>query len=193
MKRNQDHYTRSAKKDGYPARSVYKLMEIDRKYRLLFPDAVILDIGASPGSWSLYASRKAVRGKVVSVDLKPLECVLPKNCLALTGDAFDAATIELIMKEGPFNLVLSDAAPSTTGNRTVDTTRSFEIAENVISLYLRVLKPGGSMVVKIFQGSDERDLAQRIKNQFRQVKFFKPEASRSESFETFLIALSLGS
>ena len=184
-----DHYALKARKEGYPARSVYKLEEMQKKYQLFKPGFRVLDIGASPGSWTLYVLRQIKeKGSVVSADLKPLE--LKKkfaNLHFFQGDVFLDETVEELRKKGPYHTVISDAAPSTTGNRIVDTRRSFELVEQILSLAEKLLKPGGSFVVKVFQGGDEEELFARMKGEFQMVKRFKPKAVRSESFETYFI------
>ncbi|MBN2048799.1 MAG: RlmE family RNA methyltransferase [Spirochaetales bacterium] len=183
-----DHYTLQAKKEGYPARSVYKLKEINEKFRLLRPEMKVLDIGAAPGSWSLFVLRTLKnRCEVTAFDLQPLGITPPAGLVFLTVDAFGEKAATLISERGPFDLVMSDAAPATTGNRTVDTGRSFTIAESVLALVETHLSPGGSVVIKIFQGGDEKVLLERMKGLFGSARAFKPKACRSDSFETYLI------
>jgi 23S rRNA (uridine2552-2'-O)-methyltransferase len=189
-KRDQDHYGARAKREGYPARSVYKLQEIQKKHKLLKRSAKVLDIGAAPGSWSMFAAETAKSGSVVAVDLKELE--LPKgygNITAFQGDAFSDEIRSRIEPLGPYDVLLSDAAPSTSGNRTVDTARSQGLAEQCIDLAFDVLKPGGNLVVKVFQGGDEKELIDTLRRHWTSVKPFKPSSSRKESFEIFLVAL----
>ena len=178
-----------AQKEGYPARSVYKLKEIDEKFRILGKGQVVADIGAAPGSWSLYACRKTGKGgHVVGIDLK--EFHINPDGAAFTGffgDAFDPENTEKIAAAGPYDAVLSDAAPATTGNRTVDAAASAEIVGQVVTLAGAVLKKGGSLVVKVFQGGDEKEISGRMKEMFESVKSFKPEACRKISFETYFI------
>ena len=189
-KRDQDHYGARAKREGYPARSVYKLQEIQKKHKVLKRSAKVLDIGAAPGSWSMFAAETAKSGSVVAVDLKELE--LPKgygNITAFQGDAFSDEIRRRIEPLGPYDVLLSDAAPATSGNRTVDTARSQGLAEQCIDLAFQVLKPGGNLVVKVFQGGDEKELIDTLRRHWTSVKPFKPSSSRKESFEIFLVAL----
>lgn len=191
MKRSRpDHYTDKAKKSGYPARSVYKLEEIQNKHAVLHPGDAVLDIGAAPGSWSMYASEQVgPQGRVVSVDLK--ECSIPagyQNIEVFTGDAFAAEIAGELAARGPYNVLLSDAAPATTGNRTVDTARSARLAEQCIAAAEKVLQPGGSLVIKLFQGGDEQQILQQLRRLFRSAKPFKPKSSRKDSFEVFMVA-----
>jgi 23S rRNA (uridine2552-2'-O)-methyltransferase len=190
MAREQDHYARRAAREGYPARSVYKLEEINQRFNVIKKGARVLDIGASPGSFSKYALEVAgKKGSVVAVDLKPDMVRLPPvRFTFLQGDAFSGEISDKIRELGPFDTVLSDAAPSTTGNRTVDTARSFALAEGAVFLALEVLRPGGALVVKVFQSGDEKELLEHLKRSFVTVRIAKPKASRKGSFEVFFVA-----
>ena len=185
-----DFWAQKAKKEGYPARSVYKLMEIDEKFHLVRPGIRVLDIGAAPGSWSLWVlQRLAGTGFLVSVDLQDLVMKAPTpNFHFRRGDLYAPDVREEILSLGPYGLVISDAAPATTGNRLVDQGASESIVEAVIDYGLAVLKPGGALIAKIFQGGSERALIDRLKKNFGQARGFKPQACRSESFETYLVA-----
>jgi len=189
-----DFWAVKARKEGYPARSVYKLMEIDRKFRRLKQGARILDIGAAPGSWSLWALRRLEgKGFVAAVDLRDLALdAAHGNFLFVRGDLYDPAVRSRLLAAGPFGLVLSDAAPATTGNRLVDQSASEGIVEAVIDYAEASLSPGGALVAKIFQGGAEAALLKRLRERFAQAKGFKPEACRSESFETYLVATGFG-
>lgn len=188
MKEIRDYYAQRARKEGYPARSVYKLMEIDEKFHVLPKGGTVLDVGAAPGSWSLFAARRVGgRGRVLGVDLKPVQLPnIPANLSFLTGDVF--STVGLA-EAGPFDAVISDAAPATTGNRLVDAGRSYSLNEGIIDLAAELLKDGGNLVVKVFQGGDEGNLLTTIRERFAKAKAFKPKASRDESFEIFLVGL----
>ena len=184
-----DHYTRRAKREGYPARSVYKLEEIQQKFRILHRGMKVLDIGASPGSWSMYTLEiVGESGRIIGVDLKDLPEIADKRFLFLKGDAFGFELADRIRAEAPFDAVLSDAAPSTTGNRGVDSARSLGLAEGAAELSIRHLRQGGNLVLKLFQGGNEKDLFQLLRNHFKDVKRIKPKATRSESFEIYLVA-----
>lgn len=186
-----DHYSLKAKKEGYPARSIYKLDELNAKFSLFNKNSKILDIGASPGSWSLYCLRKTNKnGFVVAVDLKDLSIKHDERLFFLKGDFFDENIQAQLLKMGPFDAVISDAAPSTTGNRTVDAGRSFSLASNIISISDSMLKKGGNLTIKIFQGGDEMELKKMIEIYFEKAKLFKPKACRSESFETYLSGIN---
>ncbi len=186
-----DHWSLKARSEGYPARSVYKLAEMQEKFRLLRPGMRVLDIGAAPGSWSLWVLRFLKgSGFLAALDLGPLGMKPPEeNFFFLRGDLYDPSVRAALAERGPYNLVLSDAAPSTTGDRTVDTGRSEAIVEAVIGYGDEVLAPGGSLVVKLFQGGGERELLDSLRERFTTARGFKPKACRSESFEVYLIGL----
>jgi 23S rRNA (uridine2552-2'-O)-methyltransferase len=193
-----DHWSLKAQKEGYPARSVYKLKEMDEKFSLLKKNGPVkvLDLGAAPGSWSLYVLRKmGPLAFLAAADLCPPSRQHDKglfsagNFFFLQGDITDEATRETLIARGPFNLLISDAAPATTGNRSVDTPRSLALAETVLSYAETGLVKGGNVVVKVFQGGDTASILKRIRELFTSGKSFKPEACRSESFETYYVGL----
>jgi 23S rRNA (uridine2552-2'-O)-methyltransferase len=191
-KRDQpDHYTQMAHRAGYPARSVYKLEEIQNKHKVLKPGMNVLDLGAAPGSWSLYVSRLfGGRGKILAVDLNPLGLKgTPSGITALQGNFFDPEIRRIIRENGPYDAVLSDAAPQTTGNRLVDTGRSFELVTGVLEIARENLKRGGSLVTKVFEGGDEREIFKQAGECFKTVKKQKPAAVRKESMEHYMVAL----
>lgn len=187
-----DFFTRKAHSEGYPARSVYKLEEINQAHRLIKPGDTVLDVGAAPGSWTLYTHRCLIKGngKIVSCDLNPLSLdPVPPTVVEITGDAFSKEIRPRLIAEGPYDAIISDAAPMTTGNRIVDTTRSEYLAEQVTILAEEHLKPHGNMVIKIFQGGGEQEILRKMRTMFAKAKAFKPKASRDDSFEVFLIGL----
>ncbi len=195
MYEKPDHYSIKARKEGYPARSVYKLEEIQKKFHVLKPGMAVLDIGAAPGSWSLFIL-KALKddGYLVAVDISPLDAASfarpAPNFTFIQGDAFSPAVVSHLSEKGPFDLIVSDAAPATTGNRTVDTARSSALVEGVMHLTEKLLKRGGNCVIKIFQGGDEGVFLRWMKGIFSEARAFKPEACRKNSFETYLIGSS---
>ncbi len=183
-----DYYWRKSKQQGYPARSVYKLEEIQAKFHLLRPGGRVLDLGASPGSWSLYVL-DSFRCAVTGVDLeKPDGKLLSrKGFRFIHGDFFRPEIVALIKEAGPFDVVLSDAAPSTSGNRTSDTARSLEICRNALEICRQVLSKGGNMAVKIFQGGEEKEILEGMKSLFGGARAFKPKASRQDSMEIYFV------
>lgn len=194
MKGRPDYYWRKSKEEGYPARSVFKLQEIQEKHHLLRPGNRILDLGASPGSWSLFIlDFLAGAGSVTGVDLnQPDEKLLArKNYRFYQGDFSTADVVAKIVASGPYDAVVSDAAPSTTGNRTLDTARSADIARQVLALCEKSLAPGGNCVLKIFQGGEEKEILARLRSLFGVARAFKPKASRSDSMETYFMGFGL--
>ncbi len=180
-----DANTLRAKRDGYPARSVYKLEEIDRRVRLLRPGMHVLDLGASPGSWSLYALEKIGKsGKLLAVDLKPLDTVLPPNGTFILGDARETATLGA---HAPYDVILSDMAPNTSGNKMADQARSFELFMFALGIASKTAKEGGSFVGKIFMGEDFTAARAELKKHFATEKIIRPEGTRSVSYEIFVI------
>jgi 23S rRNA (uridine2552-2'-O)-methyltransferase len=183
-----DHFTKEAKAAGYPARSVFKLEEIDRRVRLLRQGMTVLDLGAAPGSWALYAAKKVGgNGRVLAVDLKPLETALPVNATFLLGDAF-ALDDERLSAYAPYDVLLSDMAPNTTGNRLGDQTRSFELFMRALEVGGRLVKPGGAFVGKIFMGEDLPQARAAVKKLFAEERLIRPEGTRSVSYEIFVVA-----
>jgi len=203
-----DFWQQKARKEGYPARSVYKLKEIDEKYALFKPlhgkqggaslaSVRILDLGAAPGSWSLYVLRKmGARCFLAAADLSPLSREFDKglfdsgNFFFIQGDITAEQVREALLEKGPYSTIISDAAPGTTGNHTVDAARSLGLAEEVINYAEKALAAGGNLAVKVFQGGDSADLLKRMKPLFETAKSFKPQACRGESVETYYIGLN---
>jgi len=159
----EDHYSRMAKKERYPARSVYKIKEIQQKFRLINKGDRVLDLGCAPGSWSLYAAgQTGDKGAVVGIDLNPVTIKVPANIRVYTGDilAMDATLVESV--GGNYAVVLSDMAPATTGNKTVDAVRSQNLCEAALSIAQSVLTPGGAFVCKIFKPQRSRKQRKKI-------------------------------
>ncbi|MEO8797849.1 MAG: RlmE family RNA methyltransferase [Polyangiaceae bacterium] len=185
-----DHFTVDAKKAGFPARSVFKLEEIDQRTRILKPGMHVLDLGSSPGSWSRYVSLKIGKnGRLLSIDLKPLETALGPNSTFVQGDAFDISS-GIHESFAPYDVVLSDMAPSTTGNRLSDQTRSFDLCMRALDVAKETLKPGGAFVAKIFMGGDLPLARAEVRKIFEQERLIRPEGTRSVSYEIFVVGLS---
>ncbi len=186
----QDHYTRKAKKEQYPARSVYKLQEIQRKFKLIKKGDHVLDLGCAPGSWLKYAAElTGSAGLLVGIDLKPVTIALPPHVSAVTGDIF-AIDGQLQDKIGTgFNVVLSDMAPATTGNKMTDAARSLELCQAALAAADSLLVAGGTFVCKIFQGEDFKTFSDQVKRRYQVCKIFKPQSSRKASKEVFVIGL----
>lgn len=191
MKTYRDHYFNKAKQDNYPARSVYKLQEIEKQSRLLAPGASVLDLGACPGSWTLFAAQRVgPSGRVLSIDLNPVDTAFPANVTYLLGDMLDPGPdiLDAFARFGPFDVVLSDMAPKTIGHKFTDQARSFELCEAALSVAVERLKPGGAFVVKIFQGPDFQAYQKGLRLSFAKVRVVKPKSSRPESKEIFFVA-----
>jgi 23S rRNA (uridine2552-2'-O)-methyltransferase len=187
-----DHFTREAKKAGYPARSVFKLEEIDRRVHLIRPGMRVLDLGAAPGSWSLYASQKiGATGKLLAVDLSPLGTVLPANATFFQGDALTLEDGEgaRLAELAPYDIVLSDMAPRTTGSKTVDQARSFELFMRALAVAGSLCRPGGAFVGKLFMSEELRIARSTLKGLFAEERLIRPEGTRSVSTELFLVGL----
>ena len=154
--------------------------------------SAVLDVGAAPGSWTLFALRSLGNGgRVTAIDLKPLSVTAPPGAALRfrQGDVFTDESAAFLAEGGPYGCVLSDAAPATSGSRLVDARKSYDLVMRVIDLAEHWLEPGGSLVVKVFQGGDEGEIRDRIKSLFRDAKAFKPKAVRSESMEIYMIGL----
>jgi 23S rRNA (uridine2552-2'-O)-methyltransferase len=198
-----DFWSLKAQREGYPARSVYKLKEIDEKFGLLPSRQTgpsggfrVLDLGAAPGSWSLYVLRKlASVAYLVAVDLEPLSRQYDQglfdqeNFFFIRGDIRTPENRETILERGPYRLLICDAAPSTTGNRQVDTLRSFELVRAALDYAEAALEKGGNLAVKVFQGGDTESLLRRVRSLFKTGRSYKPQACRSASFETYYLGL----
>ena len=181
-----DHYSRQAKKDHYPARSVYKLKEIQSKYHLIRPGDKVLDLGCSPGSWLLFAAETTgKRGNVVGIDLKPVTIGLPPQAAVHVGDVLEERLIETLGQD--FNAVISDMAPSTSGIKDVDEVRSLDLCTAALAVARRCLMPGGAFLCKIFQGADFDTFSRRVKKHFSKQNIFKPQSSRKASREIYMI------
>ncbi|EPR42740.1 Ribosomal RNA large subunit methyltransferase E [Desulfovibrio sp. X2] len=192
MKNYRDHYFKKAKQENYPARSVYKLKEINNRFGIIKPGMKVLDLGAAPGSWTLYAAQKVgPSGKVLGCDIQDTDTAFPNNAVFLKEDVFErsAEFDALLAAEGPFDAVVSDMAPRTTGVKFTDQARSMNLCEEALALARLVLLKGGSFVVKNFEGPDTKAYVDEVRRSFATVKIFKPKSSREESKEMFIIGL----
>ncbi|MGL4524830.1 MAG: SAM-dependent methyltransferase [Spirochaetia bacterium] len=187
-KRTQnDHYAMLAKRKGYPARSVFKLEEILQKYPLIKKNDLVLDLGAAPGSFSLYLAKK-IEARVVACDLKPLQVQHPEIHM-IQGDFTHAEILKKIGCYGLYNAVISDAAPATTGDRLVDGARSLALVEQAWKISGSFLMPQGVFMAKVFEHGDERDFMKKLDSYFDVVKAVRPKAIRSESMEFYILGI----
>ncbi len=182
-----DHLTEKAKKEKYPARSVYKLMEIQKKFKIIRKNSFVLDLGCAPGSWMIYAA-KAVgdQGRIIGVDLKEIKIKLPENAIAYKGDILNMDNYITSVSKG-YDTVLSDMAPATTGRKEIDAIRSFDLCMAALDCAMKVLYPGGNFVCKIFQGADFKTFESAVKTGFQRHYIFKPESCRKTSKEIYII------
>src|SRR5580704_10069997 len=185
-----DPYVKRAKAEGWRSRAVFKLEAIDRSSRLLKPGMMVLDLGAAPGAWSQYASRKVgVNGKVVANDLLPME-ELP-GVTFVQGDFREQAVVDRIeeaLASARLDVLLSDMAPNLSGMDAIDAPRSMHLAELALDMACQTLKPGGNALIKVLQGAGFEALMASARSRFGRLKCLKPEASRSRSSETYLLA-----
>lgn len=188
----RDHYFKKAKKENFVARSVYKLDEIDKKLRLFKTGDRVLDLGASPGSWSQYASQKVgTRGLVLGVDLSPVNVSLP-NAEFLQGNALEMDWQQILLERhllDGFHIVMSDMAPRTTGIRMTDQARSTELCQWALDIALVRLKVHGHFICKLFHSDDFQLIKKRIVSNFVKFEAVKPHSTRTQSKEIFLVGI----
>ena len=186
-KQYRDIYVRKSKVDGYRARSVYKLIEIDKKFKVFKSGMLVLDIGAAPGSWSQYASKVIKHGKVISIDLKAMEAI--KNTIQIKGD-FNDPNIQIKIKDylnKGLDVVMSDMAVNTTGIKNLDAIQTGELCKEAMIYSKDILFSNGFFISKIFMGSSFNEIVALGKKIFKEVKVFKPQSSRKDSKESFII------
>jgi 23S rRNA (uridine2552-2'-O)-methyltransferase len=184
-----DPYVRMAKEAGWRSRAAFKLIQLDEKFRLLKPGQRVVDLGAAPGGWTQVAVKHAgERGKVVGLDLLEMDPVA--GAIILQGDFQEEADEKRVLEalDGPADLVISDMAPNTTGHASTDHLRIIALAELALDFALRVLTPGGAFVAKLFQGGAQNEMQALMKTHFAQVRYAKPEASRKDSSELYVVA-----
>jgi 23S rRNA (uridine2552-2'-O)-methyltransferase len=192
MKQYRDYYFKKAKQDKYPARSVYKLQEMDKAHRFLRPGQKVLDLGACPGSWTLYAAeRVGEKGRVLGIDLNMPDTVFPEQVTFLQEDIFARSPEFLghLHALAPFDVVMSDMAPKTTGSKFTDQARSIQLVEEAFGVAEEWLAAGGTFIAKVFEGPDVQAFVKSLKGRFAKVAMFKPKSSRAESKEIFILGL----
>lgn len=184
----RDHFHQRAQKEGFRARAVWKLEELDRQFHVLAPGNRVLDLGCAPGSWLQYArTRVGPDAPMVGLDRAPLVAAIP-GARIVVGDVHTITPAELLGTLPAFDVVLSDMAPDTTGIRNVDQARSEALFERALELAIAMLAPGGNFVGKLFQGPDFKRLVEACRARFGQVKTAKPASSRSFSIEQYVVA-----
>jgi len=184
-----DARTRAAKAQGYPARSIFKLEEIDERVRLLRRGQKLLDLGAAPGSWTLYAlEHVGPEGRVVAVDLFSLKAPAAPNLTVLETDVL-TAPIESLAIFAPYDVVLSDMAPNTSGSKIRDQALSFELFMRALEIAAELGRPGGSFVSKLFMGPDFEAARRALSERFSSVRVMRPEGTRKQSSELFLVGI----
>lgn len=189
-----DHYTRKARKDNYAARSVYKLQEIQQRLKILKKGQRVLDLGCAPGSWLQYAAEVVgPQGQVLGLDLKPVKLANLPGVETRVADIRDLDTAALEAIGSGYDLVMSDMAPATTGQKDVDAARSLALCELALEMACRVLRPGGHFVTKIFQGTDFKSFSDEVGQAFRRREHIRPQSTRKASKELFVVGLGFKS
>ena len=190
-KQRRDTYVRQSKVDGYRARSAYKLIEIDEKFKIFKGGLTVIDIGAAPGSWTQYASKTVKNGKIISIDLKEMEPI--GNTLQIKGDFTEDQTQKKIKEllTDKSDIVMSDMAVNTTGIKNIDSIQTGELCKEAMIFSKDIISNGGFFVSKIFMGGSFNEIVQLGKKIFKEVKVFKPKSSRKDSKESFIICKNL--
>ncbi len=186
IKQHRDQFFKKSKTLGYRSRAAFKLIELNNKFKFIKKNSNLLDIGAFPGGWSQVLSKIVTSGKILSIDLKEIDKI--KNVTFLKSDFLEEKAKEKIRKffRTDIDVILSDMAADTTGNKSLDCIRTNQLCSDVIDFSFKNLKPDGVLVSKIFMGEDFLAVKKLAKERFEKVQFFKPESSRNESKETYL-------
>jgi len=191
IRQRRDKYVRQSKLEGYRSRAVYKLKELDEKFKIIKNNLNILDIGSAPGSWTQYLSEKSKGSKIMSIDLKEVEKI--KDVYHVVGDFLDNKNQKIIADYFPkkIDLVVSDMAVNTTGNKNLDSIQTGELSLTAMHFAISVLRPKGIFLSKIFMGSTFNEIVENAKKNFKESKIFKPPSSRKDSKESFIICKNL--
>ena len=187
IKQHRDQFFKKAKVLGYKSRAAFKLIELNKKFNFIKKNSNLLDIGSTPGGWSQVASKIITNGKILAVDIIPMEKL--NNVLFLNNDFSDEKIQDKILKNFNYKIdvIVSDMAENTTGNKTVDSIRTNSLCTDVIHFSIKALTKKGTLVCKLFMGEDFLEVKNLAKKNFRNVDFFKPESSRKESKETYIV------
>ena len=191
IRQRRDKYVRQSKLEGYRSRAVYKLKELDEKFKIIKNNLSILDIGSAPGSWTQYLSEKSKGSKIMSIDLKEVEKI--KDVYHVVGDFLDNKNQKIITDYFPqkIDLIVSDMAVNTTGNKNLDSIQTGELSLTAMHFAISVLRPKGIFLSKIFMGSTFNEIVENAKKNFKESKIFKPPSSRKDSKESFIICKNL--
>ena len=191
IRQRRDKYVRQSKLEGYRSRAVYKLKELDEKFKIIKNHLSILDIGSAPGSWTQYLSEKSKGSKIMSIDLKEVEKI--KDVYHVVGDFLDNKNQKIITNYFPkkIDLIVSDMAVNTTGNKNLDSIQTGELSLTAMDFAVSMLRPKGIFLSKIFVGSTFNEIVENAKKNFKESKIFKPPSSRKDSKESFIICKNL--
>ena len=191
IRQRRDKYVRQSKLEGYRSRAVYKLKELDEKFRIIKNNLNILDVGSAPGSWTQYLSEKSKGSKIMSIDLKEVDKI--QDVYHVVGDFLDNKNQKMITDYFPkkIDLVVSDMAVNTTGNKNLDSIQTGELSLTAMHFAIGMLRPKGIFLSKIFMGSTFNEIVENAKKNFKESKIFKPPSSRKDSKESFIICKNL--
>ena len=186
IKQHRDQFFKKSRTLGYRSRASFKLIELNKKFRFIKKNSFLLDLGSSPGGWAQIASKLITSGKILSIDTKNMEPI--KNVKFIKSDIFNQKTKDDIKSffKGELDVIISDMAADTTGNKSLDSIRTNQLCTEAIDFSASILKPNGVFVSKLFMGEDFIEVKNLAKTIFKEVNFFKPESSRNESKETYL-------
>ena len=191
IRQRRDKYVRQSKLEGYRSRAVYKLKELDEKFKIIKNNLNILDVGSAPGSWTQYLSEKSKGSKIMSIDLKEVDKI--QDVYHVVGDFLDNKNQKMIEDYFPkkIDLVVSDMAVNTTGNKNLDSIQTGELSLTAMHFAIGMLRPKGIFLSKIFMGSTFNEIVENAKKNFKESKIFKPPSSRKDSKESFIICKNL--
>jgi len=186
IKQHRDQFFKKSKTLGYRSRASFKLIELNQKFKFIKKNTNLLDLGSCPGGWAQVASKLITNGKILSIDIKAMEPI--KNVKFFKNDILEESTKEkvIIFFKEKLDVIISDMAADTTGNKSLDSIRTNQLCADIINFSAKTLKPKGVLVSKLFMGDDFIEVKNLAKTIFKNVNFFKPESSRNESKETYL-------
>ena len=193
IKQHRDQFVKKSKTLGYRSRSAFKLIELNKKFKFLKDNVNLLDVGSSPGGWSQVARKSIKNGKIISIDIKSMESI--KDVIFFQYDFLKEVNKDKLLKEfdGKLDVIISDMAANTTGNKNLDCIRTNELCSEFIRFSTELLKKRGALVAKLFMGEDFLEVKNLAKKTFNKVDFFKPESSKKESKETYIFCTLLKS